>query len=54
MRVAIADEMDRLYGLTYEPKTEIIATIGASEAMMIAMLAVVDPGDEVLSPSPAS
>ena len=52
LRVAIADEMDRLYGLTYEPKTEIIATIGASEAMMIAMLAVVDPGDEVLIPEP--
>lgn len=52
LRVAIAGEMDRLYGLTYEPKNEIIATIGASEAMLLAMLAVVDPGDEVLIPEP--
>ncbi|PAP82460.1 aromatic amino acid aminotransferase [Rubrivirga sp. SAORIC476] len=52
LRVAIAGEMDRLYGLSYEPKNEIIATIGASEAMMIAMLAVVDPGDEILIPEP--
>ena len=52
LRVAIAGEMDRLYGLTYAPKNEIIATIGASEAMLLAMLAVVDPGDEVLIPEP--
>ena len=52
LRVAIAGELDRLYGLSYNPDNEVIATIGASEAMMIAMLAVVDPGDEVLIPEP--
>ncbi len=52
LREAIAGELDRLYGLSYNPKNEIIATIGASEAMMISMLAVVDPGDEILIPEP--
>ena len=52
LRVAIASELDRLYGLTYAPENEVIATVGASEAMMIAMLALVDPGDEVLIPEP--
>ena len=52
LREAIAGEMDRLYGLEYDPKTEVIATIGASEAMTIAMLTLLDPGDEVLIPEP--
>ncbi|MEM0963177.1 MAG: aminotransferase class I/II-fold pyridoxal phosphate-dependent enzyme [Bacteroidota bacterium] len=52
LREAISDEMRRLYGLEYDATNEVIATIGASEAMMIAMLAVVDPGDEVLIPEP--
>ncbi|WP_412062904.1 pyridoxal phosphate-dependent aminotransferase [Rubrivirga sp. IMCC45206] len=52
LRVAIADEMDRLYGLTYADKDEIIVTVGASEAMTIAMLTLVGPGDEVLIPEP--
>ncbi len=52
LRVAIADEMDRLYGLTYADKDEVIVTVGASEAMTIAMLTLVGPGDEVLIPEP--
>ncbi|MCH8031079.1 MAG: pyridoxal phosphate-dependent aminotransferase [Bacteroidetes bacterium] len=52
LREAIAGEMSRLYGVDYNPADEIIVTVGASEAMMIAMIAVVDPGDEVLIPEP--
>ncbi len=52
LRDAIAEEMDRLYGVAYNPANEVIVTIGASEAMMIAMLALLDPGDEVLIPEP--
>src|SRR5690606_39623855 len=52
LREAIADELDRLYGVTYNPKNEVIVTIGASEAMTIAMLALLDPGDEILIPEP--
>ena len=51
LRDAIAEELHGLHGLTYSPK-EIVVTIGASEAMLIAMLALVDPGDEVLIPEP--
>jgi aminotransferase len=52
LREAIAGEVRRLYGVEYNPKNEVIVTIGASEAMMIAMLALLDPGDEVLIPEP--
>ena len=52
LRDEIAGEMDRLYGLSYEPKNEVIVTVGASEAMTIAMLSLLDPGDEVLIPEP--
>ena len=52
LRDAIAEELDALHGVRYDPASEIVVTIGASEAMMIAMLALVDPGDEVLIPEP--
>ncbi len=51
LRDAIAGELKSLHNLEYDPK-EIVVTIGASEAMLIAMLALVDPGDEVLIPEP--
>ena len=52
LREAISDEMKRLYSLDYRAKDEVIVTVGASEAMTIAMLSLVDPGDEVLIPEP--
>jgi len=52
LREAIAEEMQSLYGVSYAPANEIVVTIGASEAMMIAMLALLDPGDEILIPEP--
>jgi aminotransferase len=52
LREAISEELRRLYGVEYDPKNEIVVTIGASEAMMIAMLALLDPGDEILIPEP--
>ncbi|OZC02555.1 pyridoxal phosphate-dependent aminotransferase [Rubricoccus marinus] len=51
LRDAIAGELKDLHGLEYQ-SNEIVVTIGASEAMLIAMLALVDPGDEVLIPEP--
>ncbi len=39
-------------GLIYDPDTEIIATCGAAEAMSAAIMASVEPGDEVIVPSP--
>ena len=52
LRDAISDELARLYDAAYDPANEIMVTIGASEAMMCAMLAVLDPGDEILIPEP--
>ncbi len=52
LREAIAGELDRLYDLEYAPQNEIIVTVGASEALTIALLAMLDPGDEVLIPEP--
>jgi L-glutamine---4-(methylsulfanyl)-2-oxobutanoate aminotransferase len=48
LRRAIADKTKRYYGLDLDPDREITVTCGATEAMMCAMLAVVEPGDEVI------
>ncbi len=52
LRELISGELDRLYGVHYDPSRQIIVTVGASEAMQIAMLALLDPGDEILIPEP--
>ena len=52
LREAIADHLQRLYGVRYDPQREIIVTIGVSEALMLATHALLDPGDEILSPDP--
>ncbi|MEM6338010.1 MAG: aminotransferase class I/II-fold pyridoxal phosphate-dependent enzyme [Bacteroidota bacterium] len=52
LREAIAGELDRLYGATYDPNHEIIVTVGVSEALQLTMLALLDPGDEILIPEP--
>lgn len=52
LRDAIAGDLLARYGVAYDPASEIVVTIGASEAMQIAMLALLDPGDEVLIPEP--
>jgi len=52
-REAISAYLHRLYGITYDPGTEILITVGVSEAMDLAMRTLLDPGDEVLVPEPA-
>lgn len=52
LRELIAGEMQRLHGVHYEPGRQIIVTVGASEAMQLVMLALLDPGDEILIPEP--
>jgi aminotransferase len=52
LRQAIAENLRRLYGVTYDPATEIIATVGVSEALYLTMTALLDPGDEVIIPTP--
>jgi aminotransferase len=52
LRAAISRHLNRLYGVSYEAGTEVIVTAGVSEALQIALEAILDPGDEVLSPDP--
>lgn len=48
LREAISRKVQRFQGLTYDPETEITVTCGSTEAMIACMLAVVNPGDEVV------
>ncbi len=53
LRQEISNYMNRRYDLTYDPKSEVIVTVGGSEAIDIAMRALIAPGDEVIVPQPA-
>jgi len=53
LREDIARYMDLRYGISYEPKSEIMITVGASEAIDLAMRALIAPGDEVIIPDPS-
>ena len=53
MRRQIADYLSRRFDLSYDPQEEIIVTIGGSEAIDMAMRALIDPGDEVIVPQPS-
>jgi len=48
LRDALARKYAEWYGMTVDPESEIVVTCGATEAMAAALLAVVDPGDEVI------
>ncbi len=52
LRRAIADNLKRLYGVQYDPVNEIIATVGVSEALYLTFTAILNPGDEVVIPTP--
>jgi aminotransferase len=52
LRVALNRHLNKLYALQYDPESEIIITVGVSEALYLAMTAVLDPGDEVIIPEP--
>ncbi len=47
-REAIAGKFERTYGMTVDPNRQLCVTCGSTEAMIAAMLAIVDPGDEVV------
>ncbi len=52
LRVALAAHLNARYGADYDPEHELLMTVGVSEAMLGAALAVLNPGDEVLVPEP--
>lgn len=53
LKEEISSYLKRKYGLKYDPKDQIMVTVGGSEAIDIAMRAMLDPGDEVLIPQPS-
>lgn len=52
-RREIARYMERRFSLSYAPESEILITVGGSEAIDIAVRALVEPGDEVIIPEPS-
>lgn len=52
LRRAISDHLDQRYGAKYNPADEIIVTVGVSEALYLTFTALLDPGDEVIIPTP--
>jgi len=52
LREVVSDELDTRYGVRYNPGNEILTTVGVSEAVQLAMLALLQKGDEILIPEP--
>ncbi len=53
LRQEIAKHLSHYYGISYDPREEILVTVGVSEALDLAFRAVISPGDEVIIPEPA-
>ncbi|MBK8782883.1 MAG: pyridoxal phosphate-dependent aminotransferase [Anaerolineales bacterium] len=52
LREGVAENLQKLYGVKYDPVHEVIATVGVSEALYLTFTAVLEPGDEVIIPTP--
>jgi aminotransferase len=53
LKVEISRYLSRRFGLSYSPDGEVLVTVGGSEAIDLALRAMLDPGDEVLLPQPS-
>jgi aminotransferase len=53
LRQRLSTHLDDLYGVGYHPERELLITVGVSEAMYLALNAIIDPGDEVIIPEPS-
>ncbi len=53
LKVEISSYLSRRFEVTYDPEHEVIVTVGGSEAIDIALRAMLNPGDEVLIPQPS-
>jgi len=53
LRRALAAHLERRYGVAYDPARELLITVGASEAVDLALRATCDPGDEVILHEPS-
>ena len=52
LRQAVADHQRRCYGLEHDPDTDVVVTMGATEAIAAAVLGLCEPGDEVVTLEP--
>jgi aminotransferase len=52
LRCAVSEHLQKLYGVSYDPIDELLITVGVSEAMYLALTAIINPGDEVIVPQP--
>ncbi|MEM3072831.1 MAG: pyridoxal phosphate-dependent aminotransferase [Candidatus Bathyarchaeia archaeon] len=52
LREAIAEKLRRENGISVDPENEVVVTVGASSAINLSLLTLIDPGDEVLIPDP--
>lgn len=52
LRTAVANNIRKLYNVSYDPETEVLISVGVSEALYLACTAVINPGDEVIIPEP--
>ncbi len=52
LRQAVAEYIQKSYGVAYDPKGEVVITVGVSEALYLTMTALLNPGEEVIVPTP--
>ncbi|MCK4490449.1 MAG: aminotransferase class I/II-fold pyridoxal phosphate-dependent enzyme [Anaerolineales bacterium] len=52
LREAISDLLEEKYQVCYDPADEVVVTVGVSEALYLALTAVINPGEEVIIPTP--
>jgi len=52
LRLAITDHLEKMYGVSYDPVNEVIVSVGVSEALYLTFTALLNPGDEVIIPTP--
>lgn len=52
LREEVSAHLQRLHGTDYDPATEVVITVGVSEALYLSMSAILNPGEEVIIPTP--
>lgn len=52
LREGLSKHLNRLYNVEYDAEKELLITVGVSEALLLALMAVMEPGDEVIVPEP--
>ncbi len=52
LRQSLAKHWDHHYAIQYDPETEVLVTVGVSEALYLALTAIINPGDQVIVPTP--